>query len=404
MAWDKVWDGMSAEVSGAKRSRGLTATFVRQVKDPGRYGDGHGLYLVVDPSGASRWVLRIQMEKRRRDIGLGSSRLVSLAEAREKSHEIRKKTKDGCDPVAVRRAERETVPTFEQVARTVHQHHLKVWRNGKHAWQWIATLEAHAFPFIGDKPVNKIETGDILRILLPIWTSKQETARRVLQRIRTIIDHAAAAGHRSGENPCRIAAIGLPRQTEVVKHHAALPYAEVPAFLRDLQDATCGDFVRLAFEFLVLTAARSNEIRGATIEEFDFESRLWTIPGERMKAEREHVVPLTDRAVEIVRQARKLQSATELIFPSRDPRKPLSDMAFIMVLRRMGLEATAHGFRSSFRDWCSEETPHPREVAEMALAHTISNKVEAAYRRGKLLIKRRELMDEWARFCSNGGQ
>ena len=189
-----------------------------------------------------------------------------------------------------------------------------------------------------------------------------------------------------------------------MKHHAALPYAEVPAFLRDLQDATCGDFVRLAFEFLVLTAARSNEIRGATIEEFDFESRLWTIPGERMKAEREHVVPLTDRAVEIVRQARKLQSATELIFPSRDPRKPLSDMAFIMVLRRMGLEATAHGFRSSFRDWCSEETPHPREVAEMALAHTISNKVEAAYRRGKLLIKRRELMDEWARFCSDGGQ
>ena len=390
---------MSEEVAGGRRSRGLTATFVRQTRRPGRYGDGHGLYLVVDPSGASRWVLRIQLDKRRRDIGLGSSRLVSLAEAREKSHEIRKKAKDGYDPVAVRRAERETVPSFEQVARSVHESHLKVWRNGKHTWQWIATLEAHAFPFIGEKPVNKVETCDILRILLPIWTSKQETARRVLQRIRTIIDHATAAGHRSGENPCRIAAIGLPRQTEVVKHHAALPYAEVPAFLRDLQDVNCGDFVRLAFEFLVLTAARSNEVRGATIEEFDFGSRLWTIPGERMKAEREHVVPLTDRALALVKQARELQSGRSLVFPSRDPRKSLSDMAFIMVLRRMGIDATAHGFRSSFRDWCSEETDFPREVAEMALAHTIESRVEAAYRRGALLQKRRALMDAWSLFC-----
>lgn len=390
---------MSEEVLAKTRARGLTATFVRQVKRPGRYGDGHGLYLVVDPSGASRWVLRVQYDKRRRDIGLGSSRLVSLAEAREKSHDIRKRAKDGFDPVAVRRAERETVPTFEQVARTVYESHLKVWRNGKHTWQWIATLEAHAFPLIGEKPVNKIETGDILRILLPIWTSKPETARRILQRVRTIIDHATAAGHRSGENPCRIAAIGLPRQSEVVKHHAALPYADVPAFLRDLASANCKEFVRLAFEFLILTATRSNEVRGAKIEEFDLDARIWTIPGERMKAEREHVVPLTERAVAIVKQARNQQSATGLIFPSRDPRKPLSDMAFIMVLRRMGLTVTAHGFRSSFRDWCSEETNFPHEVAEMALAHTINSKVEAAYRRGKLLQKRRELMDAWATYA-----
>lgn len=390
---------MGEHLNGSRRSRGLTATFVRQAKAPGRYGDGHGLYLVVDPSGASRWVLRIQQNKRRRDVGLGSSKLVSLAEARERALEIRKKASDGLDPVAVRRAGRETVPTFEQVARTVYAAHLKTWRNGKHTWQWIATLEAHAFPLIGDRPVNKVETGDVLRVLLPIWTTKQETARRVLQRLRTVIDHATAAGHRSGENPCRIAAIGLPRQAVTVKHHAALPYALVPHFIARLRTANCKEFVRLAFEFLVLSAARSNEVRGAVIGEFDLDRGLWTIPAERMKAEREHVVPLTDRASAIVRQARLLQSATPLVFPSRNPRKPLSDMAFMMVLRRMKVDATAHGFRSTFRDWSSEETDFPSEVAEMALAHAIDSKVEAAYRRGNLLEKRRALMAAWASYC-----
>lgn len=377
--------------------RSLTATFVRQVKKPGRYGDGAGLYLVVDPSGASRWILRVQASKRRRDIGLGSAKLVSLAEARDLAHDIRRRAKQGQDPVAARRAERDGVPTFELCARSVHKANLGVWRNGKHTDQWLSTLKAYAFPSIGSRPVNKIETGDILKVLLPIWTSKPETARRVLQRVRTVIDHATAAGYRSGENPCRIAVIGLPNQGRSVKHHGALPYADLPGFMTKLRASGSREIIKLALEFLILTAARSGEVRGASVAEIDLNAKLWTVSAERMKAEREHVVPLCLRAVELVKLARSLSPASPLLFPSSDPRRPLSDMALTMVLRRMDIDATVHGFRSTFRDWCSEETSFPSEVAEMALAHTVANKVEAAYRRGKLLDKRRELMDAWAR-------
>jgi len=382
------------------RGRGLTAAFVSKVRTPGRYGDGDGLYLVVDPSGASRWVLRIQSNGRRRDVGLGGTKTVTLAEARDLAHQIRRKAKAGIDPVAARRAEREGVPTFETMAKTVHAAHVTTWRNAKHRDQWLTTLEGYTYPVIGNLPVNRIGTGDILKILLPIWTTKPETARRVMQRLRTVLDHATAAGYRSGENPCRIAAIGLPRHTKTVKHFTALPYTELPVFIVGLKAAPITEVVRLALEFLILTAARSGEVRGATRDEFALNTKLWTIPPERMKAEREHVVPLSPRAVEIIEAAHKLAHGSPLMFPSvRSKGKPLSDMALTMVLRRLGTDATAHGFRSTFRDWCSEETDFPSEVAEMALAHTIENKVEAAYRRGKLLEKRRQLMDAWAAFA-----
>jgi len=393
----------NGDTTVAKGKKGLTAAFVDKVKTPGKYGDGNGLYLIVDTSKASRWVLRVQSGGRRRDVGLGGTKSVTLAEARDLAYEIRKKARAGLDPVAVRRAEREGVPTFEECAKTVHAANLKSWRNGKHTDQWINTLEAYVYPTIGKRQVNKIETGDILKVLMPIWTDKPETARRALQRVRTVLDHATAAGHRSGENPCRIAVIGLPKQLGNVKHFAALPYADVPAFIKTLRNADCDSMIRLALEFLILTAARSGEVRGAPPEECDLKSKLWTIPAERMKAEREHVVPLTSRAIEIVTEARRLAPNSNLIFPSRRTRgKPLSDMALTMILRRLKIDATAHGFRSTFRDWASEETNFPSEVAEMALAHAIDNKVEAAYRRGKLLEKRRLLMDAWSKFVLTG--
>lgn len=390
----------SRDKTSGRARRSLTAAFVDKVKVPGRYGDGGGLYLVVDPSLASRWVLRVQANGRRRDVGLGGSKNVSLAEARDIAHEVRKKARAGFDPVAARRAEREGVPTFEECTKTVHAANLKTWRNGKHTSQWLTTLETYAYPTIGKRPVNKIETGEVLKILLPIWTEKPETARRVLQRLRTVFDHAMAAGHRSGENPCRIVAIGLPKQNGAVKHFKALRYQDLPDFISRLRTEKFDPIVRLAFEFLILTAARSGEVRGAPPEEFDLKAKLWTIPAQRMKAEREHVVPLSPRAVEIVEEAQRLAPNAAFVFPSKRARsKQLSDMALTMVLRRLKIDATAHGFRSTFRDWVSEETDFPSEAAEMALAHAILNRTEAAYRRGVLLEKRRQMMECWSKHC-----
>jgi integrase len=379
----------------------LTATFVSKAKTPGRYSDGGGLYLIIDPSGASRWLLRIQSQGKRRDIGLGSSRDVGLADARDAASSIRRQAKAGQDPVAARRAERDGMPTFQEMAERTHKVRLGAWRNGKHTAQWLSTLEGHVFPVIGTMAVNRVQSADVLKVLLPIWTAKPETARRVLQRIGNVLDHAAAAGHRSGENPCRMAAIGLPNQGHTVQHFAALPYGELPAFIPRLRTADGAEVVRLAFEFLILTAARSGEVRGAVRNEIDLTAKLWTIPPQRMKMEREHVVPLSPRSIEVAKRAIEIApKASTLVFPTpHDKGKPLSDMALTMLLRRMKVDATAHGFRSTFRDWTAEETDFPGEVAEMALAHAIGSKVEKAYRRGKLLEKRRELMNDWAAFA-----
>jgi len=384
---------------GQHPDKALTAVQVRSLKEPGRYADGHGLYLVVERSGSKRWLLRIVVQGHRRDIGLGGAGLTSLAEAREKALAYRKLARDGGDPLAERRKARATVPTFAEAAEQVHEEHKASWENAKHAAQWIQTLRTYAIPHIGTRRVDQIETPDVLRVLSPIWLKKMETARRVRQRIGTVFDWAKAAGHRSGDNPVEGVAKGLPKQGEREEHHAALPYAEVPAFITDLRAGERGAVARLAFEFLILTAARTSEVLGARWVEIDEAEALWIVPAPRMKKRREHRVPLSSRALAILSEVKLLAGDSTLIFPGRSGTKPLSNMVFEMTLRRKQLPITTHGFRSSFRDWASETTSFPREVAEMALAHVVENRVEAAYRRGDLLAKRREMMEQWAAFC-----
>ncbi len=386
---------------GRHPEKALTSVQVRALKTPGRYADGHGLYLVVDPSGAKRWLLRIVVQGKRRDIGLGGASLVTLAEAREKALAYRKTARDGGDPLAERRRMQVTVPTFAEAAETVHAEHKATWRNPKHASQWIQTLRTYANPHFGAKRVDQIETPDVLRALSPIWLTKAETASRVRQRIGTVLDWAKAAGHRNGDNPVEGVTRGLPKQGEREEHHAALPYAEVPAFVARLRAMSGqGEIGRLAFEFLILTAGRTGEVLDARWSEIDEAEALWTVPAARMKAGREHRVPLSARSREVLTRAKALAGDSALIFPGRLGSKPLSNMVFLMTLRRMKVAITAHGFRSSFRDWAAEATSLPREVAEMALAHTIENRVEAAYRRGDLLAKRREMMEQWSTFVA----
>lgn len=386
-----------AKRRGQHPEKALSAVQVRQLKTAGRYVDGNGLYLVVDPSGAKRWVLRTVVMGRRRDIGLGGLSLVPLAEAREKALAYRKLAREGGDPLANKRKAEISTPTFAVAAERVFEEHKDSWRNAKHAAQWITTLRTYAFPSIGSRPVDQIEAPDILRVLGPIWLTKPETARRVRQRLSTVLDWAKVAGYRSGENPVLGVTKGLPKQTVKDDHHAALPYSEVPAFLTSLMDTDVSEITKLAFEFLILTASRTGEVLGMKWEEVDEAGRTWTVPSDRMKAKRMHRVPLSPRCMEILAEAGRLGTGVPYVFPGRSGNKPLSSMVFLMALRRMGLDVTAHGFRSSFRDWAAEQTNFPREVCEGALAHTIENKVEAAYRRSDLFEKRRELMDAWAR-------
>ncbi|HEY2123725.1 MAG TPA: integrase arm-type DNA-binding domain-containing protein [Chthoniobacterales bacterium] len=371
---------------------------MNSIVTPGRYGDGNGLYLVVDPSGAKRWVLRTIVQGKRRDIGLGGLRLVSLAEARTKAQEYRKLARDGGNPLEARRKERADVPTFSEAARITLDQHRAGWRNEKHATQWMASLKLHVFPVLGKKRVDHIETADVLRALSPIWLSKPETARRLRQRISTILNWAKAAGHRSGDNPVDGVAKGLPRQNEKRGHFSAISYEEVPNFVRKLREVPTSQHARLAFEFLILTAARTNEVLKAEWKEVDFDKAVWAIPAARMKAGREHRVPVAERALTLLRSAREINDGSQLIFPGRKVGEPMSNMIFLMMLRRLGATFTAHGFRSAFRDWASERTNFPREVCEMALAHSIKDKTEAAYRRGDLFAKRSALMTAWASY------
>ena len=391
-----------AKRSGKHPEKALTAVRINALKQPSRYADGNGLYLVVEPSGNKRWLLRTVVQGRRRDIGLGGFTLVTLAEARAKALAYRKVARDGGDPLAERRQAQATVPTFSEAAEQVHESHKASWRNPKHAAQWINTLKTYAYPHIGSHRVNTLGTPDILRVLSPIWLTKPETARRVRQRIGTVLDWAKAAGYRTGENPVEGVERGLPRQAERAQHHAALPYDDVPAFVAKLRGSEQGDIARLAFEFLILTAARTGEVIYATWSEIDEAQALWTVPAARMKAGREHRVPLSRRALGILREAKLLAVNSSYIFPGRSITKPLSNMAFLMGLRRLKLPITAHGFRSAFRDWAAETTNVPREIAEMALAHAVENRTEAAYLRSDLLAKRRELMEQWSAFVEAG--
>lgn len=376
----------------------LSATAVKSAATPGRFGDGDGLFLIVQPSGSKSWVCRVQKNGRRRDFGLGSASKVSLALARERAREIRVWVEMGLDPVFERR-KAEGIPTFREAAARVLAAHRKTWRNEKHEKQWSRTLETYVFPQIGNLQVSEI-TGPMIRnVLADIWLAKPETARRVRQRIGTVLDWAYASGYRESEAPMRAISKGLPRQPKKEGHFAAMPYARVPAFMVRLRKRET--FSRLALEFAVLTASRSGEVRGAVWEEIDLEARLWTIPKERMKAQREHVVPLTAPAVRILKRCQKLRLAEcDLVFPGTRHNAPLSDMTLTKLLREMQEPYTVHGFRSAFRDWVSEETQHQGEIAEAALAHAVSDKTEAAYRRGNLLEKRKRLMADWAQFCA----
>lgn len=378
----------------------LTAVQVRNLKTSGRFADGNGLYLVVDESGARRWLLRTVVRGKRRDIGLGSALLVPLAEAREKAQVLRKIAREGGDPIVERDKGKREVPTFKKAAETVHEEHSPSWKNPKHAAQWINTLKQYAYPTIGDRPIDQIDTPEILRVLGPIWLTKPETARRVRQRIGTVFDWAKASGHRTGDNPIEGVARGLPKQTDTAKHHAALPYVEVPKFIGALWESDSGIIAKHAFEFLILTASRTSEVLEGRWDEIDLDAELWTVPASRMKAGRVHRVPLSERCVTILNEATAYRGTSPYLFHGRTEKKPMSNMVFSKIMKALKIPATPHGFRSSFRDWASETTSFPREVAEMALAHTIENKVEAAYRRGDLLEKRREMMQAWSKYTT----
>jgi integrase len=386
----------------------LTATKVRALKEPGRYGDGAGLMLVVGADGSRKWVLRLQADGKRRDFGLGSAIEVSLADARVEAERLRQMVRAGLDPVAERKKVADPVPTFADAARRVHAEHEPTWKNAKHAAQWLTSLEAHAFPHFGTVSVTEV-TGPMVRdALAEIWLTLPETARRVRQRIATVLDWAHAKGYRAAEAPRAMltAGRGLPRQPKARQHFAALGWKAVPKFLQDL-DATphAGEVTKLAVRFLILTAARSGEVRGATWREVDLDARVWSIPAGRMKAGRPHAVPLSDATVAVLQRAAEMRMSDDpdaLVFPGERRGRPMSDMTLTMALRRMKADCTAHGFRSSFRDWAAEATNFPREVAEAALAHVLADKVEAAYRRSDLLEKRRRMMDAWAGFCTGG--
>lgn len=406
----------------ARTTGRLTALQVTRVaKRPGMHHDGGGLYLKATESGAS-WVLRYMLDGRPRYMGLGPLALYGLSEARAKALEARRLRHEGVDPLEARRTARSKLRleaakaiTFKECASQYIAAHRAGWRNDKHAGQWQATLETYAEPVIGGLPVQAIDTALVLKVLEPIWTKKPETASRLRGRIETVLDWAKVRGYREGENPARWRGHMdklLPARSKVrrVEHHAALPYAGIGDFIAALQ-AQPGVGAR-ALEFAILTAARTGEVIGATWREIDLAAKVWAVPAERMKAGKEHRVPLSPRALSILEEMLPLRQVAEgqsigdaFVFPGRKAGEPLSNMAFLMLLRRMERDdVTAHGFRSTFRDWAAERTSYPSEVAEMALAHAVADKVEAAYRRSDLFEKRRRLMDAWATFCATPKQ
>lgn len=392
----------------------LTDVVVRSARTKGLYPDGHGLYLQVATTGTKSWILRYKRGGQARDMGLGPVRDVSLAEARRKAQRCRQQLLEGVDPLEARRAERAQAAleaakamTFDQCRDAYIAAHKAGWRNAKHRQQWTNSLTTYASPIIGPLPVAAVDTGLVLKVLEPIWTIKPETASRLRGRIERILAWAATRGYRAADNPARWRGHLdhlLPAASRVrkVKHHAALPYGALPEFMASLR---CHDSIAAAaLEFTILTAVRAGEALGARWDEIDMAGRVWTIPAERIKSSREHRVPLSDAATAVLERMSEVRRG-DMVFPSTRRDKPLSNMAMTMLLRRMGFgEVTVHGFRSSFRDWAAETTAYPNHVVEMALAHTIGSKVEAAYRRGDLFEKRRRLMRDWDEYCTHQPQ
>ena len=399
----------STKRRGRHPEKALTAAFCRHVGESGRYADGNGLYLHVDPSGARRWVQRLVIRGKSCVLGLGSLALVPLAEAREKALANRRLARSGGDPLAAR-PRSAGVPTFAEATEKVIAIHRDAWKDGEAtAQKWRATLQQYAHPHIGDKGVDRVTTADVMAALVPIWSTKNVTAQRVRRHIGAIMRWAIAQGYRS-DNPAGDAVTAaLPKRPRQIRHMPALPYGEVGAALAGVRVSQAWTGTKLAFELLVLTAARSGEVRMATWDEFDLDASVWTVPAARMKMNREHRVPLCGRAVEILGEAERLREVVVsvepagLVFPTRRG-KVLSDMVFWKLVKQQGLAAVPHGFRSSFRDWAAERTDHPREVIEAALAHVVGNRTEAAYARSDLFERRRRLMDEWADYLAPTGR
>ncbi len=379
----------------------LSATRAKALKDPGRYSDGGGLHLYISKAGRKSWVQRITIDGRRRDIGLGGFPSVSLAQAREKAADNRAAIAEGRDPLSEKRSP--AMPTFREAVRAVHAANKPRWRNGKHVASWMQTLERHAMPTLGNTPLGRIDGGAVLQVLTPIWTTRPETARRVRQRMRTVFRWAMAHGFMDA-NPAGEAIDGaLPRMPKVKTHLRALPYQEAGAALETVESSQASVSAKLCFRFLVLTAARSGEARGAAWDEIDVQGQEWRISSQRMKAGMEHRVPLSRQALDLLREASALRDDTGLVFPSPlKPGSPMSDMTLTKVLRSVGLaeRATGHGFRSSFKNWTLEQTDTPWAVSEAALAHLLGNATEQAYARSDLFERRRALMQLWADYLT----
>ena len=393
-----------------KVAKELSALEVNRLNTPGLWfvGGVAGLGLQVLPKGGRTWILRTSVAGKRRDIGLGGFPTVTLAGARQAARTTREKIKQGIDPVdeakAIRgalAASRASEMTFSDAAKAFISAKEAEWSNVKHAAQWRNTISTYVEPFIGKVYVRDVETSHIAKVLEPIWLTKNETASRLRGRIESILDWSTVRGYRKGDNPARWRGhldhiLAKPSKVQKVEHHAALPYAEIGAFMVRLRKQE-GMGAR-ALEFAILTAMRSGEVRGATWDEINLDQSIWIIPGERMKAKKEHRVPLSDDAVTMLRTLPRFGDS-KLLFPNNKG-DILSDMTLTAVLRRMSTPVTAHGFRSTFRDWAAERTNYPREVAEMALAHTLESKVEAAYLRTDMFEKRRRMMRDWAKFCA----
>jgi integrase len=387
----------------------LTVNGVKSaLKKPGRYADGQGLFLEVKSATAASWILRYRYGERTREKGLGSAFTLELAKAREAAAKVRTQVAEGHDPLAEKEATKKA-PTFKALAAEVLTTLKPGWRNAKHAHQWEQTLITFAYPTIGEKTVDSIDAQDLLAILQPIWLTKHETARRVRQRLAAVLDYAFSQGWRPAETPMRAISRGLPKRSKPVQHFEAMPYGDVAAFISELRAERHG-MGALALEALILTACRSGDVRGATWDEIDLDAKLWAIPATRMKRPRPHLIPLSIAVVAVFQKALDLRTCDEpLCFRGiartrataalQATGKPLSDASLKAVLVRMGRTALPHGFRSTFKDWASEVAGYPNELYEAALAHAVKDKTEAAYRRGDLLERRREMMEAWAAWC-----
>ena len=378
----------------------LTTKFIENITKAGKYYDQHGLFLHVRPSGAKKWLQRYTIKGRRREIGLGSAKVVTVAQARRNAYNNLILVSEGIDPIEDKKKDKR-IPNFEAAARSVYDVNLPTWSNAKHASQFITTLETYAFPVIGNITIKDINTTHILQILSPIWVTKSETAKRVRQRLSTVFKWCIAK-HWRLDDPADIAIVqALPRQSKKIMHRKSISYNEVANFLQIIKGSSARQSTKLGLEFLILTATRSGEVRKASWNEID--GSLWTIPAERMKAGVTHRIPLPARCIEILNLARQISKGSKYIFEGTQANKPLSENTFNKLIKELNLDVHVHGFRTSFRTWTQEKTNYPREIAETALAHSLKDKSEAAYARSDLLEKRAEMMEAWAQFINSSG-